>query len=441
MTKSIYTIILFFLLSAIVVLQPGSSYAEIVTPDTDLTEHFLGTYSCDFPSGQFTEAIIKCIEIPVRKAVLKPGTGLAVSVAHYSMLIFGPLALLAMMILGIRVMNGERNARALGISFLIRLGIIFFLGMNVIWFATKSFDIFDQIVAIGNKGVLPWTQIDLFLNSLMEFGTDDPASINKGIVLLLNGSFLSKNLGAMLTIVGVFIIFYMLLFSIQAVYLYISSVIGFAVLIIIFPIVFTFYIFHYKWTERFFTKWFDIALSLMLTPLLMFAFLGIFMDTPSTTGGAPTPGALTKLVDDIFTKLGGKDYVQRCLRVDQPFMSSWLMPTDPNFVDDTACPKNNPNCTEKNKDSNSVQTFMNPLLYRSLNYSPLYVPMIDCGINDRKIKIAVFQKMLELLIYVVLIQSMLSKIPSISSDLSKGVSTSVSDIMSPVHTALNMAGR
>jgi len=241
----------------------------------------------------------------------------------------------------------------------------------------------------------------------------------------------------MITIAGTICVVTMLLFIFQAVYLYLISLIVFGMLVVISPIVFALYIFQYRWTDRFMTKWFDIVLSTMLAPLLMFAFLSLFLDTPVQMGPS-NPGIFTRQVDKIFDKLGGTDYVQRCLRTDVPFMSSWLLPANNSMADVLACPPPlAPGCDQENVDTNSMQTFVNPYLNRALNYAPLNVPLIDCGAGDERMKIEVYFALVELLFYALVVNIMLRHIPDIAQDLANGVATGAAELASPINRVVH----
>lgn len=446
--------LLLALFVAIVFLQPRTVFAA-AAETADLTLPEVGTYTCNPPPGQLVEAIVRCVEAPVRAAVLKAfdatnpsRSGLLAKTSYYMFQIVKVMLILAIVLFGIRILNFRNNPFAVGVGLLIRIAIVMLLvynngAYNFGGYATNFFNMFDEIVNLGNQGgVSPWRQIDAFLSDLIGFVTNEPSEINRGIIALLNGSFFAKNFGILLTVVGVFAIITLIKFILQAVYLYLASIIAFGLLIAIVPIFIPFFIFGY--TERYLTKWFDLIISTILTPLLMFSFLGIFLDVPPVGLGPPSPGILRTTVERIFIALGngnyddGKNYIERCLRSNQP-VGSYLLATDANMSERLVCPPPLlPDCPERDKVKSSVQIFMNPFVYRSFNYSPLNVPMIDCGINDSNIKRDVFLELLNLLIYAYIIKEMLKKIPDISSDLASGMSTGVSSLTPQIKRFFSM---
>ncbi len=449
-------ITLILLMAGIILFQPHTALAESVelTPNTDIlfdsTNKIIDTYYCKSVPGQFTQSIINCIEKPIRKAVLDPDPkkGLLAGVSKYMMDFLYAATVLTLAIFGIRLMTGQRNALNNGFGILVRIGIAFMLTTILYGFGDKFFGIFYEVSTLTNIGgttgplmastntITPWMQIDEFLGKLLGFASNEPNAIRKGIAALLSGSLLSKNLGVMITIVGTICVVVILLFIFQAVYLYLISLVVFGMMVVISPIIFALYIFQYRWTDRFMTKWFDIVISSMLIPLLMFAFLSLFLDTPVQMG-PPNPGIFSKLVDKVFISLGGNDYADRCLRTDVPFMSSWLLPTNNSMADVLACPPPlAPGCERENVDSSSMQTFVNPYLNRGLNYAPLNVPLIDCGLGDEKMKLEVVYALLDLLFNALLINIMLKIIPEIAQDLANGVTTGAADISSPINSAV-----
>lgn len=436
-----FSIIALAIFTIIVFLHPQQPLAADAKT-ADFTVFNPGTYECKMLPGQLVEALIDCIRTPVKAVVLKPdnGTeniGLLAFISKYMAKFLILVTILAIVIFGLKVFNVRNNPYTVGVGLLIKIGIAFILLNNLGGFATKLFDVFDELVNLGNNGgVSIWKQIDLFMSELFGFVTDSPGDIEKGIITLLNGSIFSKNIGIMLSIVGVFAIGSVIMFILQSMYLYLSSFIGFAFLLAISPIFILFFVFNY--TERFFSKWFELVIATILTPMLMFAFLGIFLDTASPDSATPTPGIIRQAVDRVFEALGngdkaeGHNYVKRCLTPAQPLVGSYLLPTDSNMIDKLACPPPLLVCDERDKNNSSVQTWLNPYLFKSFNYMPFTVVTLDCGEKDQDIKRNVYLALLTLFLYVAFINSMLHKIPDIATDLANGVSVGVSHISTPV---------
>lgn len=438
------------LFTVLAFLSPQNSLAADAKT-ADLTKYNPGPLRCEMLPGQLVEAIIDCIRMPIKAVVLKPAAsltdpemGILAFVSTYMTKFLILVIILAVVVFGLKVFNSRGSPYTVGLGTLLRIGIAAILVVNFGGLAPRLFEVFDEIANMGNQGGISiWKQIDVFLSDLLGFVNGTPGDINQGIIALLNGSLFAKSLGAMLTIIGAFAIGSLLMFILQAMYLYLISFIGFAFLLAISPIFVLFFIFGY--TERFFSKWFELMLATVLTPLLMFAFLGIFLDIPATGGGTPTPGIIRAAVDDVFIALGrgdkfeGKNYIKRCLLPSQPLATSFLLPTDSNMVDKIACPPPLPaNCDERNKFNAAIHTWLNPYMFRSINYVPFTVTMIDCGTDDAKIKKDTFYALLVLFLYTAFLNAMLHRIPDIARDLANGVSIDLSHISSPASSIASM---
>lgn len=461
-------LIMLTLIAGVVFSHPHQSFAAEEAKTADITKYNPGTYKCDMPAGQLIQPLIDCITKPVRAAILKPATpgavpaigppapgsiGLLAFVSQYMAKLVAITMILAVVIFGLKVFNVRNNPFTVGLSTLIKIGIALFLINNFGGFGEKLYDGFDEIVNFSNiGGTTIWAQIDAFLSDLLGFTVGNTGDINQGILALLNGSIFAKSLGIMVTVIGLFAIGSLLLFILQATYLYLSSYIGFGFMLAISPIFAIFLMFGY--TERYFSKWLELILSTVLTPLLMLSFISMFLDIQPTGSGPPTPGLLRLAVDDVFIALGrgdkteGKNYIKRCILTDQALFSSYMLPTDSTLVDQLAC-KNSPNplnCSELDK-NNSAPTWLNSSLIGNFDYMPFTVTKVDCGvdsltgIDDDQIKKNVFNALAVLFLYGMLINAMLHRIPDIAQDIANGVNVGISSLETPVQSLVSMIRR
>lgn len=444
---------LLMLLAGMMFVQPEQSLAADDAKTVDLTKYNPNALKCDMPPGQLLQPLVDCITTPIRAAVLKPATGptdknmgLLAFVCYY----MGKLVIwamyLAIAIFGLKVLGLRNNPFTVGLGLLIKLGIIFFIISNFGGLGDKLYQSFDQIVNFANiSGTTVWAQIDAFLSDLLGFVTGDTNSIDQGILALLNGSIFAKGMGIMITVIGLFAVGSLLLFIFQAVYLYLSSFLGFGFLLAIAPIFVVFLMFNY--TERYFSKWLELIISSVLTPLLLFSFMGIFLDIQPQGGGPVQPGLLRQSVDNVFIALGmgdkaeGKSYVKRCVMPNQPLFSSYMLPTDSNLVDKLACPPPLlPNCSERDR-NNGVPTWFDSSLFRSFDYMPFTITKIECGTFDDEIKKNVIEALIILFIYGAIINAMLHRIPDIAQDLANGVNVGISSLSTPIQSLVSMIRR
>jgi hypothetical protein len=420
------TIILFSLFSALAFLYPHGALA------------FENTITCESGTpgdGRYTQLVIDCIKIPVKNAVLGTSNssiiGLLPLMSIFMITVTSSLMVLAVMFFGIRLLAGEPNVKHDAFTTILRLGFVLAFSSQLGGLGESVFNIFDQLLSLVTPaGFSPWVQIDDFIGKLLGFapGTE----IQDGILGMLNGSFFAKNFGLMLSLVGIFTIISLLLFIFQATYLYLSSIIVIGFLLTISPIIIPFALFNY--TKRIPEKWLSMLISSMLTPMIMFALLTMFLGIPGRP--APEDGVFKEYIDQIFQTLG-PEYLSRCIHAKQPLTKAWLLPTDADKWNTIACKNNTAACTEISKNYSPTQLFMYQNANKSLNYSPFNVQIFDCGVNDPAIKQTVMKYLFLILFTTVIMNSILKVIPRVSSDISRGAATGVENLMSPVATIVN----
>lgn len=420
------------------------------------------TFRClDPTSYKYTEQIILCFNQPIRNAVLDPTNGLLIKVSD----IMSDAVLIVIVVViaafGVRMLGAEQQLSPRGLALLLRIGIMLFLVNGLGGYAGALFDIFDELVTVVTPNNFnPWQSIDIFLGELLGFPTADfqTRQIKDGIIGLLEGSLFAKNFGAMLTVVGGFAVLGLLIFIFQAVYLYISSVLAIGFLIIITPVIFPFIVFER--TRGFLDRWLNLYISSLLTPMLMFSMLYVFI-IPNTDDTVTPQGIFKTAIDDIIVQLGGTttsgtDYMQRCLHNNQPIVFSASRATDPNLYNELTGlnPEHNLSLSPL---AAPVQSFYDPNLQKAFENKaipapiPTNVPIVDCGTTysatgdkidiDKEMKDKILKDLLVILIFAVLMNAMLSKIPIISADMTSGATTGVSNLISPLTRMINLARR
>ncbi len=402
------------------------------------------TYRCIKPdSTKYTEQIVECFNLPIRNSVLNPTDGLLLKLSEFMSTILQSVIVIAIALFGVRMIAGEQNLAPQAISLILKIGIMLFLVDNVGGYAGSFFGIFDQALTLVTPGITPWQMIDSFLGEILGFATFDSPdrTIKDGIIGLLQGSLFAKNFGAMLSIVGGFAIFSLLLFIFQTVYLYLSSILAIAFLILLIPIIGPFIIFGY--TGRFLDKWLDLFIYSIITPMLMFAFMAFFLSPDPTSGSKglfkDSADKIMLIIDPAYT--GRTDYLKRCLHPNEPVIFSSNMSTEPNvynYLEDLTKSPTIPS------EAAPVQTFMNPNLQKAFdnNIINLRVTKFDCGgPEDGKMKMDLLYELIILLILAILMNSMLTRIPSIASDIARGATTGVTNLVTPLTSLINKMRR
>ncbi len=468
--RYIFTLLAIAAIALLFIAQPVKADIVDITknPDTfnPATINKTDTFRClDKNSYRYTEQIVLCFNHPIRTAVLDPTNGLLKKVSTIMGDAILAVIVIAIAAFGVRMLGAEQQLSPRGIALLLRIGVMLFLVNALGGFAGSLFDIFDELVGIVTPaGFNPWQRIDMFLGELLGFSTIDPDTgatqlrdIKDGIIGLLEGSLFAKNFGAMLTIVGGFAVFSLLLFIFQIVYLYISSLLAVGFLIIITPIIFPFIVFERS--RNFLDRWLNLYISSALTPMLMFALLYVFI-IPNASDTITPQGIFKDAIDDIINQLkdpsstsGEIDYMKRCLHNNQPLVFSANRSTDTNLYNEL---------TGLNADHDllnspltaPVQSFYDPSLQKAFESKaipvpvPTNFPIVDCGFSydssgakidiDKEMKDRILLDLLKILIFTVLMNSMLSKIPIISSDMTAGATTGVTNLVTPLTRAINL---
>jgi hypothetical protein len=380
--------------------------------------------------------------------------------------IFSAFTSLAVVYLGVRIATGNAGSMARIIPLGIRIGFILILLMGSIKYAGKMMDVFDQLVAFGGGGFSPWQKIDEFLADLLGFTKNvGDGSLKDGIIGLLNGSIFAKGFGFLMSMVGIFTVGSLIVFTVSALYVYLASFIAFCFLLIILPILLPFFLFTY--TEGYFIKWFNLLLSTIITPTLLFGFLSVFLidgnPIPVSTAAKPTvnkaceagkpqsqcnpnfnnqpiagnKAVFPSILADIKAKLG-PDYMQRRIFSGQSLSPSLIMTTDKNERNYLACIGGDPSidCKLPKFGSSPTATSSNPYFLSSIDYSPFKKTVIDFGVDRDEINKFLLQKFFELLIFTLILNSVVTFIPSLSASIAGGVSTGVANMSSPLTRAL-----
>ncbi len=255
--------------------------------------------------GKFVQKLIPCIEAPMRLATVS----MLQAMSDYLKPVVVILATLAIVFFGIRVMSGEAEMGEAFI-FLLRLGMVALFSFNLGGFAQALFDIFDELLRMvylpDSSGVVtnPWIGIDGFISKIIGFSKEENhQELKNGLLGLLGGSMYSKVFGIMLAIIGSMTLMALFAFIFEATYSYLSSVLSIAFLIIVSPLIIPLAFFQYG--DRYVKTWLNMLIYAMVSPIMLFAFLSIFMSL------------FNDIVDQVFTLLD-PDYLAKYLHHNQP---------------------------------------------------------------------------------------------------------------------------
>jgi type IV secretory pathway VirB6-like protein len=188
----------------------------------------------------------------------------------------------------------------------------------------------------------------------------------------------------------------------RIIFVYLLSVLVVAFMIIISPLVIPMALFNLQ--ERYFKRWLDITITAILTPMMLFAFVGLFM------------GIYDLQIDRLIDILGGADangktQFDAYWRMNQPKFS-WLMPADANLAQDFED-------LSKSEEvgSPAVQSFINPYARRALDSNIGVTPGVNFGEAGQKVLQQLVLGFVGLWIVSSLIKSMISIIPEITQGI------------------------
>lgn len=412
-----------------------------------------------FQSWEFVSKVVSCVKVTITKAALDPSKGFLIQISKYMSWLVGVIITFAIIIFGIKILGGERGLKQKAIGFLIRLGLVWFFSYNLGGFGQYIFDTMDYLICLvalpdfslqsyqanmimpdiltsqgstihNSAGILnthcyPWNFMDLFVGKMFGFGQH--ILLTNGLLGIVASALFSSTAGILVFFAGLMAFVDILFMIVRVIFMYLSCVLVVAFMIIISPFVIPMAVF--KFQEGYFRKWLDMTIAAVLIPMVLFAFLGMFL------------GIYDILIDRVVNVLGGLDSLGRphfdaYWRLNQPKFS-WLMPYDPNLAQDYE------NISRSaTTGSPAIQTWINPYAKRAMDSNLLSAPGVDFGESGIKIMQQLVLGFLSLFIFSSLMKSMVSKIPEVVQSLvgaSIGIAYQPSSFESGVKNAVTKA--
>ncbi|MBV8940087.1 MAG: type IV secretion system protein [Alphaproteobacteria bacterium] len=343
---------------------------------------------------QVTRIIVNCVDGTIRMAVLVGMTALSTYMMPIALIIF----ILAVSFSGVRLALADEDMKEDAIGFLLRLLLVMAFCYNMGGLAGVPFMAVDEGVAIVSGGVAPWDLIDLSVAKLLGFSPQ--VTLAQGVLGVIGASLFSSGTGAVMFFLGFTVILQLLMFMYRAVYTYLLAVtvIGYSVFLsaLVIPLAI------FQKTDRYFQKWLDILLAAILVPIMLFAFLGIFMTL------------VNNAIATLFNVLGN-DF-QSFWRASPPYFS-WMLLSDPAVLKQYETPASPQGAA-------MVQSFVNPLMGRSMNLDIFNPSVIDFGPDHFKRMQAVVLALVSFALTLYAVTSLLSAIPGIAEDIA-GVMTGI----------------
>jgi hypothetical protein len=359
----------------------------------------------------YTVKVVACVENSVQNAVFTMMNALSA----YMTPVLGAMLTIATAVFGMRVMAGERQLLAKAQTFAIRVVFVMIFAVNLGGYAGDVFSIETGMINMVAGGS-PWVTIDTFVGQLLGSGPP-PLDISKGLIGIIGAGLLSSTPLGIMAFIALSAVINILLFIFRVVFTYLTALVMIGFLIAISPLVIPMALFV-PHTERFFSKWLDILISAMLTPVLLFAFLSVFLApfqsitqdviTILQCGNSPAPAgcdtAAGSLNFKMFQKMNG-------------LPGSLLVTTDPTFAGKV---KNVTGNKEVGKPA--IQTNMYPSARRAHEVDPLTKPGLDFGPVAAQATQKLIYALLALWIFASFMKSLIERIPDLATNIAEASS-------------------
>ncbi len=381
---------------------------------------------------QYVAKVVNCVKFTIIKATLEPQTGLLPIMSDFLAPLVAVMMVFALILFGIKVIGGDSDVRKT-IGFLLRLALVWGFFYNLGGLGGAVFQIMDELVCMVNmssvqpieseqtampgvlpgsnnqivmfeggvnQGCYPWNMMDKIAGKLFGFG--EHALLANGLMGIVAASLFSSTMGILIFLTGFMALLDVLFMILRIMFIYLSAVLAAAFALIISPLVIPMALFYTQ--EVYFKKWTHMLITAVITPMFLFAFVGMFI------------GIYDLLIDRLIYILSdldanGQPHFDAYWRLNQPKFS-WLMPADPNLAQDFE------DITRSQETgSSAVQSFVNPYLRRAMDTNMVVAPGVDFGEGGTKIIQQLVLGFASLWIFSTLMKSMIAKMPEIAKNI------------------------
>ncbi len=375
---------------------------------------------------QVTTKVVNCVQSVLSNAVLTMMNLLVNALRPTIATVF----LLATVFFGIRIALGVEQLTKETMVFAVKFAVVFFFAFNLPAFLTSYgvtgaptllpyaiVDTFTSMVSRAFTGApynrpanwLPWNEFDLYISKLLGFGA---TRIDQGLLGIVNTSITSGLTGVLCFLLGMLGIIALLYFGFRAVYSYLAAMVLIGYVTMIGVIMVPLALFEFT-SERYFKKWLDLLIAAMLNPVILFAFLAIFLPAIESalygvicmfSPGCPNPQWCfdNNCVPDLraFQRSGSS-------------MFSWQMPTDPVLWRQFEA------TLGQQRGAQAVQNFMNPSMSSAMDMGSMSFASTDFGPNQVQKMQDLTLAFLGLFVAAYAMLSLLSGIPRIADGIAQ----------------------
>ncbi len=122
--------------------------------------------------------------------------------------------------------------------------------------------------------LLVWDSVDCAIETLIG-GIFSPFTITAGVVGFMTACLFSNTIGFTIGLIGIYLIYKMVYAIIKCCYIFLSSYMGVAFMVVISPMFIPMLLF--KSTKTYFDKWLKLLTSFMIQPMVLFGYLAMLL--------------------------------------------------------------------------------------------------------------------------------------------------------------------
>lgn len=364
----------------------------------------------DEGSSEYTAQVVRCVEQTIQEGVSK----ILSAVASEGAWVYNTLCVVAFAFVSFRMISADPGWKKPTATLLLKIAFVGAFMNMLSTVATWPFSALSDLLTVASGGA-PWAEIDEFMSKIFGFGEE--GAMVSGLLGLIGAAIFSSTVGVMMFFTGIFAILNLILFCMRLVYIYLLSYLTIGFLVAFTPV--TIPLILLSSTDRFFKRWVALIISAILTPVLLFAFVGMMI------------GILTSMLNDVYDIIG-KDFTVY-FRTNQP-VYSWLMPSDPNTtqqmqgIDSSRNPdkiKDTDVCHVSRNPRPPTQLNINPLARNSVDVSIAQTSTVDFGANDVKIVQELSMVLTLIWLFATFMKSAVEQIPYLAASLA-GARTGIS---------------
>ncbi len=359
-------------------------------------------------NNELTSKVVNCIQTVIIQAVLT----LLAALSSFMTKTVATALILALIAFAMRIMTGTEEVKSRSIAFFVRVGVVLMFSYNLGGFAVAIFNVEGELMTLVSGGISPWLQMDYFLGMLIGFAPG--LILAQGLLGIIAAALFSTSLGVAVFMSGLMAILEVILFMFDCVYVYLQAIfaIGYNIILstLVVPLGFFFS------TEKYVTKWLNSLIAGMLVPVLLFAFLAMFLNLLATfivnifvTLGVDcgNPPALGGCVIN-FNRLWNNNIP----------LFTWANVNDPNFNNALL------HIADGRITVPFEPAFLNPFLRLGANINPATVPRIDFSSFDNnwtRLSQLIFN-FISLWFFASLLKSLAMKMPQVAESIASSVS-------------------